>query len=105
MIEKTAQIFLANGQRENRKGPSLRFHNLNQNRDSTLTNSLGSKILPFALLLFFSILGAKSSSAQVTVVQAPAMACANSNSCTVVFSNPVISGDMVWLVTDFVSVT
>src|ERR1700722_2966655 len=105
MIENTAQILLANAQRENRKGPSLRLHNRNQNKERSLKNLLGNKILPFASLFFFSILGAKSSSAQVTGVQAPAMACNNSNSCTVVFSNPVASGDTVWLVTDFVSVT
>jgi hypothetical protein len=105
MIENTAQILLANAQRENRKGPSLRLHNRNQNKERSLKNLLGNKILPFASLFFFSILGAKSSSAQVIVVQAPAMACNNSNSCTVVFSNPVASGDTVWLVTDFVSVT
>jgi hypothetical protein len=100
MIENISQILLANAQR----GPSLRFHNLNPNRESTLKSLLGNKVLPFAMLFSFSILGARSGSAQVIVVQAPAMACMNSNSCTVVFSNPVVSGDTVWLVTDFASV-
>ena len=103
MIENMAQFLSANTHDENRKSSSWRLFNLKQNRDSTLKNLLGNKILPFALLFFLSILGAKSSSAE-TVVQAPAMACTNSSSCTVVFPMPVISGDAVWLVTDFNSV-
>jgi O-glycosyl hydrolase len=53
-------------QGEDCKKTLSRFHNLNQKRESTVKSLLRKKFLRFAGLFFFSILAAKSSSAQGT---------------------------------------